>query len=291
MNEHSTLLTKANEKKTVEEQTVLLSTFLETVPPGKLVRLHKANVSMQLSKGTISVPQIRLHCSSDDCGGERFFKSNNYSVVFTSTPMVKDVFFDYSCSNCGKVYKTFALCFRREEDKFYVMKYGEVPPFGPPTPSSLVNLIGPDRDIFLKGRRCENQGLGIGAFSYYRRVVENQKDRIFDKIITVSKRLGAPDDKIEILENCKEETQFSKALKNAKPALPESLLINGHNPLLLLHSALSDGLHDRSDKHCLEIATDVRVVLRELSERLAQALKDENEIEDAVKRLARIKNK
>ena len=41
-----------------------------------------------------------------------------------------------------------------------------------------MKLVGPDRDDFLKGRRCENQGLGVGAFIYYRRVVENQKNRI-----------------------------------------------------------------------------------------------------------------
>ena len=37
----------------------------------------------------------------------------------------------------------------------------------------------------MKGRRCGNLGLGIGAFVYYRRVVENQKSRILDEIIKV----------------------------------------------------------------------------------------------------------
>jgi len=46
----------------------------------------------------------------------------------------------------------------------------------------VITLIGPDREIFLRGRRAENQGLGIGAFAYYRRVVENQKGRIITQI-------------------------------------------------------------------------------------------------------------
>ena len=33
-----------------------------------------------------------------------------------------------------------------------------------------------DEQLLRKGRRTENQSLGIGAFAYYRRVVENQKD-------------------------------------------------------------------------------------------------------------------
>jgi hypothetical protein len=54
----------------------------------------------------------------------------------------------------------------------------------------LINLIGPDREIFRQGRRAENRGLGIGAFAYYRRVVENQKNRIIAEIAKVSKLLG-----------------------------------------------------------------------------------------------------
>ena len=69
--------------------------------------------------------------------------------------------------------------------------------------------------------------------------------------------------------------------------MPDSLLVNGHNPLALLHTALSDGLHDKSDEQCLQIAGDVRLVLGELSERLAQALKDEAELNHALARLAK----
>jgi hypothetical protein len=44
-------------------------------------------------------------------------------------------------------------------------------------------------------------------------------------------------------------------------------------------------LHQRSDEQCLEIASSIRVVLAELSERLAQALKDEAELNKALSRL------
>jgi hypothetical protein len=142
--------------------------------------------------------------------------------------------------------------------------------------------------LFSKGG-CENHGLGIGAFVYYRRVVENQKNRIFDEIIRVATKIGAPTEMIATLESAKQETQFSKALASVKDAIPQSLLINGHNPITLLHSALSGGLHEKSDELCLELAHDVRVVLVELSERLGQALKDEAELNTAVTRLLKAK--
>lgn len=55
--------------------------------------------------------------------------------------------------------------------------------------------------------------------------------------------------------------------------------------MALLHSALSEGVHGLSDDECLEIASSVRVVLAELSERLAQALKDEAELSKALSTL------
>jgi hypothetical protein len=67
--------------------------------------------------------------------------------------------------------------------------------------------------------------------------------------------------------------------------MPQILLINGHNPLTLLHSALSGGLHDQSDEECLALATSIRVIMTELAERLGQALKDEAELNAAVSQL------
>ena len=73
------------------------------------------------------------------------------------------------------------------------------------------------------------------------------------------KKIGADNKKIEVLKSAVDETQFSKALNMAKEAMPESLLINGHSPILLLHSALSEGVHALNDEECLQIAGSVRI--------------------------------
>jgi hypothetical protein len=149
----------------------------------------------------------------------------------------------------------------------------------------VISLIGPDRDLFLKGRRAENQSLGVGAFAYYRRVVDSQWVRLVDEIIRVAERVGSPKPMLSTLRKAREESQFSRAVDLIKEGIPEALKINGQNPLTLLYSALSDGLHDQNDTHCLEMASSVRVVLTELAERIGQALKDERELLDAVTRL------
>lgn len=167
------------------------------------------------------------------------------------------------------------------------IKSGEMPSFGSPVPSRVVSLIGPDREIFLRGRRAENQGLGVGAFAYYRRVVENQKGLLIGKIAEVAKRLGGSPGVLEILEQAARETQFSKAVEDVKAAMSHALLIDGHNPLTLLHSALSEGLHAKTDEDCSEIATSIRVILTELAECITITLKDEAESKQALNNLMR----
>ena len=282
-----------------EEPTPIpLAEFLEGAPPGNetsvtdLATPHNLGISPPASY-IFAAPDIQLHCGSDSCNGTMFFRCTDDRPYLKADK--RHLFYaTYRCSNCRKTEKTFSLAAVRDgfsETSGNCYKFGENPEYGPPTAARLIKLIGPDRDIFLKGRRCENQGLGIGAFVYYRRVVENQKNRILGEIVTVAKKLGAATEAIQELEAAKAETQFSKALASVKDSIPQTLLINGHNPLKLLHSALSDGLHDRDDAHCLTLASSIRVVLAELSERLSQALKDEVELNKALSHLLNRKEK
>ena len=151
-------------------------------------------------------------------------------------------------------------------------------PFRRPGPEQGAAALRDDRDNFLKGRQSENQGLGVGAFAYYRRVVENHKNEIFDEIIKVCETVGAPQPLIEELGRAKKEISFTKAMGQIKTALPQGLLISGQNPLLALHNALSIGLHNESDAKCLEAAHDVRLVLTDLIERMSLLRRDKSEL-------------
>jgi hypothetical protein len=259
--------------------------FLESIPPGAKMQVNDLETTDRSGTTRASTPEIELHCSV--CNGQRFFAATkNTDYIGNREPI--NLFLSYVCRNCRKCYKTFAIAgtFNKTVGKWVLFKYGEDPAFGPPTPARAITLIGPDREQFLKGRRCENQGLGVGAFVYYRRVVENQKNRIFDEILRVSQHLSTDGQLLQELEAAKNEVQFTKAVETIKHALPQSLLVNGYNPLLLLHSALSAGVHEHSDEECLEFASSIRIVLVEFAERLAQAMKDEAELNEAVNRLA-----
>ncbi len=262
--------------------------FLESTPPGAWHRLAEPPVERTSGRGTpymtVAIPDVHLHCASDSCGGHRIFRpictGTNDLVVGEED---KDVLLEYRCRNCDGATKYFAVLTRVEEARVLCYKLGEYPAFGPRVPSRLISLIGPDRDLFLRGRRCENQGLGIGAFAYYRRVVDNQWRRLLDETIKVAKRIRSPGNAVAALEEARSETQFTKAVSEV--GVPDVLKIGGHNPLTLIHRALSEGLHDHTDEGCLELAASIRVVLYELAERIALALKDEREMQAAVARL------
>jgi hypothetical protein len=278
--------------KTVEPAPVSFAEFLEAAPPSQYRGVHDLIEQKRYASGQIyyevSTPELQLHCAHEHCNGLRFFRFVRGELSIASERNDRLSYLTYVCSNCRKSNKIYSLHIipdEKPELSGRCYKFGEVPPYGPPTPARLIRLFGKERDIFLKGRRCENQGLGIGAFSYYRRVVERQKDQIFDEIVRVSEKIGAPAEMIETLKLAKQENKFSKAVSSVKDAIPAALLVNGHNPLTLLHSALSAGLHAQSDERCLELAHDIRVVLAELSERLGQLLKDEAELQAAVSRL------
>jgi|SRR5271157_978931 len=266
--------------------------FLENVPPNTERTVEDLFSTSAGVITRISNCQVRIHCWSETCNGERLFEAmeprpSKHGMGSGPADWLDGILV-FLCRNCRRSCKTFAVrCWKDGVDSLngIAIKFGEIPVFGPHVPSKVISLIGPDRELFLKGRRSENQGLGIGAFAYYRQIIEQQKGRLLTEIKKVAQRLGASDEDIELFDRAIAETQFSRAIESVKAAIPQSLLIDGHNPLTLLHSVASRNLHMGTDEECLESAQDIRAILTELAERITVALKDEAELKQALARL------
>ena len=269
---------------------ITIKSFFESVSPYKEVEVEDLKLIYYIiGERTISAnfPEIEVECPV--CKGKRFFKKTNTESSYSSTDGYSLETILYTCKNCSHSQNIFTLKYKQLEPEKgaevipgSIIKLGEYPPFGDSIPSKVISLVGIERDFFLKGRRCENQNLGIGAYAYYRRIVENQKDKLIDEIIKVCKKLGKQESLIEDLEKAKNETQFSKAVDSIKEELPTSLYIEGQNPLKLLHKAVSKGIHNMTDEECLQYAGSIRIILFELTERINAILKDSKEIHDAI---------
>lgn len=285
-----TLLTADVQETTTQPQypEMTFRSFLEQTPPDKEVQIIDFEL-VPSSPNYLAPPEILFFCESPDCEGPRVFRA--VDSIFWKGGW-NFVFLKYECRNCGKRLAYFSISFRVDKvptkdakGHGIVMKLGQIPTFGPQTPPKLLRLIEPDRELFLQGRRAEIRGLGIGAFAYYRRVVENQRKRIIERIAKVSKVVGSTATTDALFVQAMNEIQFSKSIELVKDFMPQALLISGENPLTLLHSALSKGLHnpEMTDSHCLELAQSIRTILVELAERAASVLKEDKEIQDALK--------
>src|SRR5439155_20156458 len=87
-----------------------------------------------------------------------------------------------------------------------------------------------------------------------------------------------------IIEKSAIGRQFSKAIEmlGDVAAIPAVLLINGHNPLTLLHDLLSDGIHELNDADCLERAQQAEIILCEMADRMQTALTERKNVKAAI---------
>ena len=277
--------TAAAEKKDLTRiESVKFEDFLSNYPPGGIQAIRNLGMSRRPNSAPILIkPRLKLHCPNSVCGGIRFFDSYQTRKVTLSEKWAR-IFLHYSCANCRTHSKIFAIMARwnNDIDEGEAIKVGEWPPFGPKVSARVLSILGENKDLFLMGRRAEMLGLGIGALAYYRKVIENQKNLLIDEIIRVVRRTGSSDAQIDKLKSAKMEKRFKEAVELVSDALPQSLLINGYNPLALLEQAISKGSYVDSDMDALKLAAAFRKILSELAERVARALEDQTYLDEAV---------
>jgi hypothetical protein len=264
-----------------------LKKFLEATPPNVGVKIENlfGQNHPEARNVTWSMRAIPIELFCETCDGVRHFESKT-GYVFAETRAW--AFVTYKCKNCEFQDKTFALLTTQDQkapSNGEILKLGEFPPFGAPTSKRIAKLLGErDLDLYRKGMRAEAQGLGIGAATYFRRIVDNQWTQLVTEIREAAGKLGYTD--LTAFDNALKETQFSKAVDMLKDAIPSKLLIlDGQNPLTLLYQPLSVQLHTLTDEECLQEAADVRVVLSALLENIADVLKDRDELKSAAERL------
>lgn len=274
-----------------ESTALTFRNFLETVPPLQ-TRTVKVTFSLSRQYATkqIKAPEIFRHCEGPNCRGDRFFdcSTDTFSLPSSDNSYIQ-IFLKYKCRNCEVGARTFALRYWHtagaDEHSFAMTKVGELPRFGEPRPDVVSDVLDDEIKFFEYGYQAERDGLGIGAFAYYRRFVESHKDKIIEQIRKVAVAQNLDKSIIDGLDRAAIKREFKAAVDEIKDAIPDSLKINGANPLTLLHNALSGGLHNDDDVDCLEIAQDIRTVLTALASRTSELLKAETGFKEAVTRL------
>jgi hypothetical protein len=140
------------------------------------------------------------------------------------------------------------------------MKIGQEPPWEITPDRTLEKVLGSRSVYYKRGLVCESQSYGIGAFAYYRRIIEE----IIDDLLAGVANLIAGKERdvyLEALKKVKKTTITQEKIDLVKDLLPPILRPDGMNPLSTLHSVLSEGLHEQTDERCIELAMAVREAL------------------------------
>lgn len=230
--------------------------FLETYPLYR--RFKTANLPVTLDR--LDKPAIHMHCSV--CGsGQTFVMHNRYyeDFPYENFPTAGAVVHaKYKCTSCGEAIRHFFI--KLGPDSKYIMKVGQEPPWEIAPDQVLERMLGSRAEYYMKGLVCESQGYGVGAFAYYRRIVEEVIDELLDDIADLM--TGEERERyLHALEQTKKTTVTQDKIELVKDLLPAILRPDGMNPLSALHSTLSTGLHSGTDEECSELAMEIREVL------------------------------
>ncbi|MGA2853350.1 MAG: hypothetical protein ABSE90_04395, partial [Verrucomicrobiota bacterium] len=131
---------------------------------------------------------------------------------------------------------------------------------------------------------CESQGYGIGAYAYYRRIVETIIDQLLESVMDLVPDVDKPR-YLAALQKTKQTIVAKEKIELVKDLLPEILRPSGQNPLGLLHDFLSGGLHIGSEEECLENAQQIREVLVFLVNQIIRSQSSSKQFTESMKKL------
>jgi hypothetical protein len=178
-----------------------------------------------------------------------------------------------------------------DSERKYVMKVGQDPQWDIDLEPVLAKALGPNAAYFKKGRICELHSYGIGAFGYYRRIVEEIMDGLLNSIPSLIADDGERRKYLEVLEDVKKTKVAERKIELVKDLLPATLRPGGMNPLSTLYEVLSEGLHAESDERCIELAEEVREVLVFLVNRIENVKTADKAYTESMRRLLERKRK
>lgn len=219
---------------------------------------RKFRIEVPPSMYELPVVPINMHCLCCK-SNQTFTLTKEYKNSFGNLATANsNLTLKYLCQSCKLFVREFLI--HIDEDLKFIYKAGQYPAWEIESDRDFEKLLGKHSTIFKKGLVCESQGYGIAAFSYYRRIVDDIIDEMLDLILNIIDAQNLEEYKIA-LNKTKATKVTQDKIELVKHLLPTILRPNGLNPLDILHSELSEGLHSQSDEKCLETSIHIREIL------------------------------
>lgn len=165
-----------------------------------------------------------------------------------------------------------------------IKKIGQLPPFElVPEKEVLDYLSTEDKSNYKKALLNLSVSFGIGAFAYFRRIIENEIKRL---VKDISELDFEDSGKIrQAMRDYDVNHQMSTLIDHINSFLPKSLKELGDNPIRLLHQQLSGGIHEFTEEECLEKAKVIDTLLRYVIRKVNSEKFELLEVKKAIKAL------
>jgi hypothetical protein len=246
-----------------------------------LYQKYKATIPARAdSLQDVSVNMICPNCNSH----QTFVMVNEFwdTLGTMNSPLAGQILIlVYDCAHCKNFRRTFFV--KISEDREWAMKVGQYPAWEVKIDPETDRFLGEYSELYKRGMICEFQGYGIGAYGYYRRIVEGIIDKLLDEIPALMNGDELSKYK-EALIKTKGEKIAKDKIKVVKDLLPPILRPNGMNPLDILHTSFSIGLHLASEEECLESAHELRNILLFLIKQVLSSTSSAKEFTESMKK-------
>jgi hypothetical protein len=244
--------------------------------------------------------RISFHCPNRDCSKETTWALSNRTHFLAVDPNFYHV--HYQCTLCQKF--SLVVCYLKVGYKtkqiigpngqqarhFYsqALKIGQYPALSIKLSKVLEDNLGRHHAaLYKKALANRNEGYGLGAVSYIRRVVEDKTEELIEVVAQLAQSHNIDPEVIKQIRAAKDEkTTYDKKLKLAATVMPDSLVIDGVNPLHALYNLVSGGLHDLTEEECIEVADETQSVFEFTFTRLRSETKERKDFADKIKKWA-----
>lgn len=256
--------------------------FLEEYPLYRKFRISLPTHLKELPK-----PAIKMRCEIEKSNQTFNMIRDYFNANLGSNQLCKGSTREvqYNCQSCGKFERYFMLEFGEDDGGDYVMKVGQSPSWDITPDKALEKMLGVRAQYYSRALVCESQSYGIGAFAYYRRIVEEIIDDLLSEIADIVENDEQKEKYKIALENAKKTKVTQDKISLVKDLLPDSLRPGGMNPLSVLHEVLSEGIHGQTDERCMDMSSDVRTVLEYLVNQTSITKAAKNAFTTSMKRL------
>jgi len=164
--------------------------------------------------------------------------------------------FFFRCSGCD--IRQFICWVEVEFEDSYIRKVGQTIPWSVDIGKELEKDLGDDAHNYKKALMLLSQSYGIGACVYLRRIIENQINPILEILLEMRKQENADASEISRISEAIQRKDFTSKIETAAELLPESILVDGDNPVKLLHDQLSVNIHSLTDDEVIPIALQLK---------------------------------